>query len=131
MFGFTPGSEIRTLPWFLQSLHDIAADTFLVLFSQRNIYGKFETRIILAVTFIHFIAALWYGANTAPYPIAYGKYFLNRILCHTITLALHTAGILVLYLVQRLPLDGRTRQIAQIVIIIIGIISLLKYLAVF
>ena len=39
--------------------------------------------------------------------------------------------ILFLYLVQRLPLDGRTRQIAQIVIIIIGIISLLKYLAVF
>ena len=39
--------------------------------------------------------------------------------------------ILVLYLVHRLPLDGRTRQIAQIVVIIIGIISLLKYLAVF
>ncbi|AZO47730.1 MAG: hypothetical protein EOS58_27010 [Mesorhizobium sp.] len=39
--------------------------------------------------------------------------------------------ILVLFLVQRLPLDGRTRQIAQIVVIIIGIISLLKYLAVF
>ncbi|MDX8433415.1 MULTISPECIES: Thivi_2564 family membrane protein [Mesorhizobium] len=39
--------------------------------------------------------------------------------------------ILVLYLVQRLPLDGRTRQIAQIVVIIIGIVSLLKYLAVF
>jgi len=39
--------------------------------------------------------------------------------------------ILVLYLVQRLPLDGRTRQIAQIVVTIIGIISLLKYLAVF
>jgi hypothetical protein len=39
--------------------------------------------------------------------------------------------ILVLYLVQRLPLDGRTRQITQIVVIIIGIISLLKYLAVF
>ncbi|OQM75797.1 hypothetical protein BFN67_02485 [Pseudaminobacter manganicus] len=39
--------------------------------------------------------------------------------------------ILVLYLIQRLPLDGRTRQIAQIVIIIIGVISLLKYLAVF
>jgi uncharacterized membrane-anchored protein len=39
--------------------------------------------------------------------------------------------ILVLYLVQRLPLDGRTRQIVQIVVIIIGIISLLKYLAVF
>lgn len=39
--------------------------------------------------------------------------------------------ILVLYLVQRLPLAGRTRQIAQIVVIIIGIISLLKYLAAF
>ncbi|WP_366140247.1 Thivi_2564 family membrane protein [uncultured Mesorhizobium sp.] len=39
--------------------------------------------------------------------------------------------ILVLYLVQRLPLDARARQIAQFVIIIIGIISLLKYLAVF
>jgi uncharacterized membrane protein len=39
--------------------------------------------------------------------------------------------VLVLYLVNRLPLDGRTRQIAQIIVIIIGIISLLKYLAVF
>ena len=39
--------------------------------------------------------------------------------------------ILVLYLIQRLPLDGRARQIAQVVVIIIGIISLLKYLAVF
>ena len=39
--------------------------------------------------------------------------------------------ILVLYLVQRLPLDARARQIAQIIDIIIGIISLLKYLAVF
>ncbi|MDX8514971.1 Thivi_2564 family membrane protein [Mesorhizobium captivum] len=39
--------------------------------------------------------------------------------------------ILVLYLIQRLPLDGRTRQIAQIVVIIIGIVSLLRYLAVF
>ncbi len=39
--------------------------------------------------------------------------------------------ILVLWLVQRLPLDGRMKQIAQIIVIIIGIISLLKYLAVF
>ncbi|TIQ29527.1 MAG: hypothetical protein E5X48_13315 [Mesorhizobium sp.] len=39
--------------------------------------------------------------------------------------------ILVLYLIQRLPLDGRTRQIAQVIVIIIGIISLLRYLAVF
>ena len=39
--------------------------------------------------------------------------------------------ILVLYLVQRLPIDGRMRQIVQILVIIIGIVSLLKYLAVF
>ncbi|TKT75670.1 Thivi_2564 family membrane protein [Aquamicrobium sp. LC103] len=39
--------------------------------------------------------------------------------------------ILVLWLVNRLPLDGRTKQIAQVVVIIIGIISLLRYLAVF
>jgi hypothetical protein len=39
--------------------------------------------------------------------------------------------VLVLYLVQRLPIDGRTRQIVQIIVILIGIISLLKYLAVF
>jgi hypothetical protein len=39
--------------------------------------------------------------------------------------------ILVLYLINMLPLDGRAKQIARIVVIIIGIISLLKYLAVF
>jgi hypothetical protein len=39
--------------------------------------------------------------------------------------------VLVLWLVQRLPLDARLRQIVQAVVIIIGIISLLKYLAVF
>jgi hypothetical protein len=39
--------------------------------------------------------------------------------------------ILVLYLVNMLPLDGRAKQIVRIVVIIIGVISLLKYLAVF
>jgi hypothetical protein len=38
---------------------------------------------------------------------------------------------LVLYLIQRLPLDGRAKQIAQVIVIVIGIISLLRYLAVF
>jgi hypothetical protein len=33
--------------------------------------------------------------------------------------------------VQRLPLDGRTRQIVQVIVIIIGIIALLRYLQVF
>ncbi|HZY50520.1 MAG TPA: Thivi_2564 family membrane protein [Devosia sp.] len=39
--------------------------------------------------------------------------------------------VLVLYLVQRLPIEARMRQIAQIIVIIIGVIALLKYLAVF
>lgn len=39
--------------------------------------------------------------------------------------------ILVLYLVNMLPLDDRAKQIVRVVVIIIGIISLLRYLAVF
>jgi hypothetical protein len=39
--------------------------------------------------------------------------------------------ILVLYLINILPLDGRAKQIARAIVIILGIISLLKYLAVF
>jgi hypothetical protein len=39
--------------------------------------------------------------------------------------------VLILWLVQRLPVEARIRQIIQIVVIVIGIISLLKYLAVF
>jgi hypothetical protein len=39
--------------------------------------------------------------------------------------------ILVLYLINMLPLDGRAKQIARVIVIIIGVISLLKYLAVF
>ncbi len=39
--------------------------------------------------------------------------------------------ILVLYLVNMLPIDGRAKQIVNVIVIIIGIISLLKYLTVF
>jgi hypothetical protein len=39
--------------------------------------------------------------------------------------------ILVLYLVNLLPIDGRAKQIVRAIVIIIGIISILKYLAVF
>ena len=39
--------------------------------------------------------------------------------------------ILVLYLVNMLPIDGRAKQIVQAIIIIIGVLSLLRYLAVF
>ena len=39
--------------------------------------------------------------------------------------------ILVLYLVNMLPMDGRAKQIVRVVVIIIGVVSLLKYLTVF
>jgi len=39
--------------------------------------------------------------------------------------------ILVLYLVNMLPIDGRAKQIVNVIVIIIGIVSLLKYLTVF
>lgn len=38
---------------------------------------------------------------------------------------------LVLYLVDRLPMDGRAKQIVRVIVIIIGILALLRYLAVF
>jgi hypothetical protein len=39
--------------------------------------------------------------------------------------------ILVLYLVNMLPIDGRARQIVRVIVIVIGVVSLLKYIAVF
>ena len=39
--------------------------------------------------------------------------------------------ILILYLINMLPLDGRAKQICHVVVIVIGVISLLKLLAVF
>jgi hypothetical protein len=39
--------------------------------------------------------------------------------------------ILVLYLVNMLPIDGRAKQIVRVIVIIIGVVSLLRYLAVF
>jgi hypothetical protein len=39
--------------------------------------------------------------------------------------------ILILYLINLLPLDARARQICRVVVIVLGVISLLKYIAVF
>ena len=39
--------------------------------------------------------------------------------------------ILILYLVNMLPMDGRAKQIVRVVVIIIGILSLLGYLRTF
>ena len=38
--------------------------------------------------------------------------------------------ILVLYLINLLPIDGRAKQICRVIVIILGVISLVKYLAV-
>ena len=38
--------------------------------------------------------------------------------------------ILILYLINLLPLDGRAKQIVRVIVIILGVISLLKYIAV-
>ena len=39
--------------------------------------------------------------------------------------------ILILYLINLLPIDGRAKQICRVVVIILGVISLLKYINVF
>ena len=39
--------------------------------------------------------------------------------------------VLVLYLVDRLPIDRKAKQIVRVIFIIIGVLSLLKYIAVF
>jgi len=39
--------------------------------------------------------------------------------------------LLVLYLVNLLPIDSRAKQIARVIVVVIGIVSLLKYVAVF
>ena len=36
--------------------------------------------------------------------------------------------ILVLYLINMLPLDGRAKQICRVIVIILGVISLAKYI---
>ncbi|SHN70528.1 Thivi_2564 family membrane protein [Bradyrhizobium erythrophlei] len=39
--------------------------------------------------------------------------------------------ILILYLINLLPIDGRAKQIVRVIVIILGVLSLLKYIAVF
>ena len=39
--------------------------------------------------------------------------------------------ILILYLVNMMPIDGRAKHIVRVIVVVIGILSLLKYLAVY
>ena len=36
--------------------------------------------------------------------------------------------ILILYLINMLPLDGRAKQICRVIVIILGVLSLVKYI---
>ena len=38
--------------------------------------------------------------------------------------------LLILYLINLLPRDGRAKQICRVVVIVLGVISLLRYIAV-
>jgi hypothetical protein len=57
-----------------------------------------------------------------------GRKFMGILISALITFLV---VILVLYLVNMLPIDGRAKQIVRVIVIIIGILSLLRYLAVF
>jgi len=68
-----------------------------------------------------------------PRHVRYSAHFTaGRIMSILISILItFVVVILVLYLVNMLPIDGRAKQIVRVVVIIIGIISLLRYLAVF
>jgi hypothetical protein len=69
----------------------------------------------------------WRGFHCArPFTLAYR--ILSMIISILITFLVI---ILILYLVNLLPIDGRAKQIVRVVVIVLGIISMLKYLAVF
>jgi hypothetical protein len=56
-----------------------------------------------------------------------GKIMINILIGALVTFVI---VFLVLYLVNMLPIDGRAKQIVNAIVIVIGIISLLKYLTV-
>jgi hypothetical protein len=62
---------------------------------------------------------------TAPFTVIQGARMLVSVLVTFLVV------ILVLYLINMLPLDGRAKQICRVVVIVLGVISLLKYIAVF
>jgi hypothetical protein len=69
-----------------------------------------------------------YRPQSAEWGSFIGRLFMSVLISVLITFVV---VILVLYLVNLLPIDGRAKQIVRAVVVIIGIISLLRYLAVF
>jgi hypothetical protein len=74
--------------------------------------------------------------NFLPEPELPLEFFLQRATSMTSSvlisiLVTFLVIILVLYLINMLPIDGRAKQIVRIIVIVIGVLSLLKYIAVF
>jgi hypothetical protein len=68
------------------------------------------------------------AARASPYPESIRGFYMSLLISILITFVVI---ILVLYLVNLLPIDGRAKQIVRAIVVIIGILSMLKYLAVF
>jgi Na+/melibiose symporter-like transporter len=62
---------------------------------------------------------------------AFSRVYLGEIQMLISALVTFLVVILILYLVNLLPLDGRAKQIVRVIVIILGVLSLLKYIAVF
>jgi Na+/melibiose symporter-like transporter len=62
---------------------------------------------------------------TAPFTVIQGARMLVSALVTFLVV------ILILYLINMLPLDGRAKQICRVVVIVLGVISLLRLLSVF
>jgi Na+/melibiose symporter-like transporter len=64
-------------------------------------------------------------------PTLFSRVYLGEIQMLISALVTFLVVILILYLVNLLPLDGRAKQIVRVIVIILGVLSLLKYIAVF
>ena len=69
------------------------------------------------------------GALTTSFMFSLGVYREKQMLVGVLVTFL--VVILILYLINLLPLDGRAKQICRVIVIILGVISLLRYIAVF
>ena len=71
------------------------------------------------------------GPKDCSIPFECRGFSYPAVLAGWIPLITFLVVILILYLINMLPLDGRAKQIARVVVIVLGVISLLKYIAVF
>jgi hypothetical protein len=82
------------------------------------------------------VASRWFGTRGQLLLLVVGPLFQGRVIAMATSMLISIlitflVIILVLYLVNMLPIDGRAKQIVRVIVIIIGVISMLKYLAVF